>query len=172
MTSTPMPYTIRDAARDDLPAIVAIYNASVPGRLATADTEPVTVASREAWFAEHAQGAYPLWVAETEGVVAGWFSFRPFYGRPAYRQTAEISVYVATDWQRKGVGAVLLEEALRRSPALGLRNLVAFVFGHNTASLALMEHYDFERWGLLPGIAELDGVRRDLVILGRPITAS
>ena len=61
-----MPYTIRDAARDDLPAIVAIYNASIPGRLATADTEPVTVASREAWFAEHAQGAYPLWVAETD----------------------------------------------------------------------------------------------------------
>ena len=47
MTSIPMPYTIRDAARDDLPAIVAIYNASIPGRLATADTEPVTVASRK-----------------------------------------------------------------------------------------------------------------------------
>ena len=40
------------AARDaDLPAIVAIYNAAIPGRQATADTEPVTVKSREAWFA-------------------------------------------------------------------------------------------------------------------------
>ena len=42
--------TLRHAQAADLPEIVAIYNASIPGRMATADTEPVTVASREAWF--------------------------------------------------------------------------------------------------------------------------
>lgn len=44
---------IRHACYADLPAIVAIYNASIPGRQATADTEPVTVAAREAWFHDH-----------------------------------------------------------------------------------------------------------------------
>ncbi len=46
--------TIRDADPADLPAIVAIYNAAIPGRLATADTEPISVASRAAWLAAHA----------------------------------------------------------------------------------------------------------------------
>ncbi len=33
---------IRDAVESDLPGILSIYNAAIPGRLATADTEPVT----------------------------------------------------------------------------------------------------------------------------------
>jgi phosphinothricin acetyltransferase len=46
-----MALLIRHAQKADLPAIVAIYNAAIPGHLATADTEPVTVDSREDWFA-------------------------------------------------------------------------------------------------------------------------
>jgi phosphinothricin acetyltransferase len=45
--------TLRDATEADLPAIVAIYNAAIPGRTATADTDPVTVESRREWFAKH-----------------------------------------------------------------------------------------------------------------------
>jgi len=47
--------TIRDARADDLARIVAIYNEAIPGRRATADTEPVSVDSRRAWFLEHGQ---------------------------------------------------------------------------------------------------------------------
>ncbi|MDB6139126.1 MAG: Phosphinothricin acetyltransferase, partial [Verrucomicrobiaceae bacterium] len=41
---------IRDATAEDLPRIVAIYNAAIPGRLATADTVLVSVESRRPWF--------------------------------------------------------------------------------------------------------------------------
>jgi L-amino acid N-acyltransferase YncA len=75
---------IRDAVTDDLPAIAAIYNAAIPGRLATADTEPVSVTSREPWFAAHGPSTYPLWVVvDVGGAIGGWLSFQPFYGRPA-----------------------------------------------------------------------------------------
>jgi L-amino acid N-acyltransferase YncA len=158
--------TIRDAVARDLAAIVRIYNAAVPGRMATADTEPVTVESRLGWFAEHT-GSRPLWVAVSDDAVAGWLSFQSFYGRPAYRATAEVSVYVARDAQRKGVGRALLSRAIATGPALGLRTLVGFVFGHNAPSLALFEALGFQRWGLLPRVAALDGVERDLVIIGR-----
>jgi phosphinothricin acetyltransferase len=40
------------------------------------------------------------------------------------------------------------------------------VFGHNEASLALFESFGFRRWGDLARVAELDGIERDLVILG------
>lgn len=77
---------IHTAVADDLEPIVSIYNASIPGRLATADLEPVTVAERVAWFERH-DVARPLWVARDEDEVVGWLSFEAFYGRPAYHRT-------------------------------------------------------------------------------------
>jgi L-amino acid N-acyltransferase YncA len=160
---------IRDARQSDLARIVAIYNEAVPGRRATADTEAVTVASRQAWFDEHTPGRRPLWVAERDGVIVGWLSFQSFYGRPAYAATAEVSVYVSTNVQRGGVGGQLLAQALDRAPGLGLATLLAFVFGHNEPSLRLFERHGFERWGHLPRVARLDGIERDLSILGRRV---
>jgi len=75
---------LRDARESDLEAIVGIYNASIPGRLATADTEPVSVDSRRSWFNDRDVARHPLWVYEHQGAVAGWLSFGKFYGRPAY----------------------------------------------------------------------------------------
>jgi len=162
-----MALLIRDATAADLPAIVAIYNAAIPSRLATADTEPVSVESRRAWFAEHSPGRRPIWVAARGETVVGWLSLQSFYGRPAYRATAEVSVYVAPEHQRRGVGRALLARAVAHGPDLGLRTLLAFVFAHNLPSLRLFAAFGFERWGRLPRVAELDGVERDLVILGR-----
>ncbi len=159
--------TIRDATEIDLPAVVAIYNAAIPGRIATADTQPVTVESRRVWFHEHDSNARPLWVALENDVIVGWLSFQSFYGRAAYHATAELSVYVAQDHQRKGIGHALLANAIEQSQRLGLKTLLGFIFGHNDASLRLFEKFGFQRWGVLPRVAELDGVERDLIIVGR-----
>lgn len=161
--------THRDARREDLAPIVEIYNATIPSRMVTADTEPVSVESRVPWFEEHAPGVRPLWVVEVDGRIAGWLSFSSFYGRPAYRRTAELSVYVRDAFRRRGVGAYLLAQALAGSPALGLDTLLGFIFGHNQPSLALFARLGFARWGELPRVAVLDGVERDLVIVGRRV---
>ncbi len=160
--------TLRDATENDLPAIVAIYNASIPSRTATADTEPISIESRRSWFRDHAPEKCPLWVAVDEAVV-GWLSFQSFYGRPAYHATAEISLYVTPAFQRKGIGRELMTRAIERSPQLGLKTLLGFILGHNEASLHLFESFGFQRWGALPRVAELDGIERDLIILGRRI---
>jgi L-amino acid N-acyltransferase YncA len=160
---------IRDAVESDLPAIVGIYNAAIPGRLATADTEPVSVESRIEWFREHTPSRRPLWVMQRDQTIAGWLSFQSFYGRPAYHATAEVSVYVAPAHHHSGIGRHLLTEAIHRSPALGFTTLIGFIFGHNHPSLRLFESLEFQRWGHLPRIAELDGIERDLVIVGRRI---
>ena len=159
--------TIRDAAETDLAAIVEIYNAAIPGRLATADTEPVSVDSRRAWFSEHAPDRRPLWVASLEPPsMAAWLSFQSFYGRPAYNATAEISVYVGPAHHRTGIGTALLAKAIDTAPRLGLKTLVGFIFGHNEPSLRLFSRFGFRPWGTLPRVAELDGIERDLVIVG------
>jgi len=158
---------VRDATERDLPAIVSIYNATIPDRMATADTVQVSIESRVGWFRAHTPAARPIWVADSDGRVAGWLSLQSFYGRPAYHRTAEVSVYVAEGHRHRGLGRQLLGEAVRRGPALGLATLLGFVFGHNQPSLALFELLGFQRWGVLPGVAELHGVERDLVIVGR-----
>ncbi|MDR0269790.1 N-acetyltransferase family protein [Paenibacillus sp.] len=164
-------YTIEDAQPGDLPAIVAIYNSTVAGRKVTADLEPVTVESRQRWLDEHNNHHRPLWVMKSDGETVAWLSFQSFYGRAAYNATAEISIYVSETCRGKGVGGVLLEKAFEVCPRLGIKRLVGFVFGHNDPSLKLLRRYSFEDWGFLPGVAELDGIERDLVIVGKKIEA-
>ena len=159
---------IRDAQPADLPQIVAIYNAAIPGRMATADTQPASLADRQAWFREFDPGRRPLWVfADAADAVRGWLSLRSFYGRPAYHATVEVGVYVAPDAQRGGIATALLAHAQDAAPALGVRTLLGFIFAHTQPSLTLFEHAGFGAWGRLPRVAELDGVERDLIILGR-----
>jgi L-amino acid N-acyltransferase YncA len=157
---------IRDAVEADLPAIIEIYNATVPTRMVTAELEPTTVEARLSWFREHSPGEYPFWVAESGGRVIGWLDFKKFLPRRAYRGTAELSVYVDENFRRRGVGQRLLEEAIARARSLGITALVGLIFGHNEPSLKLFQRFGFERWGFLSAVAQLDGLKRDLVIVG------
>lgn len=160
---------IREANREDLQAIVDIYNETVPTRMVTADLEPVTVESREKWFSEHSPNERPLWVVEQDGHVCAWLSFRSFYGRPAYRHTAEIGIYISEAHRGKGLGKQLLQKAIDECPRLQIKTLLGFIFAHNEPSLRLFSHFGFEKWGHLPNVAELDGVERDLIIVGKRI---
>ncbi|MEB3175834.1 MAG: GNAT family N-acetyltransferase [Cyanobacteriota bacterium] len=161
---------LRPAQPSDLGAIVAIYNSSIPSGQSTADTVPVTVASRATWFAAHEPTTYPLWVLELDCALLGWLGFQPFYGRPAYRFTAELSLYVAPEYQGQGWGKYLLRHALVASPELGLQTLLAFIFACNQRSLNLFQNQGFERWGYLPGAAQFPDHREDLVILGKQVS--
>lgn len=161
-------FVIRDAVRSDLPAIVDIYNSTVPTRMVTADIEPVSVESRESWFAGHSE-LRPLWVVEQAGQVCGWFSFHAFNSRPAYHFTAEISIYLHVDYRGQGLGRLVLARAIEASPQLKIKTLLGLIFGHNLPSLRLLESFGFQKWAHLPQIAELDGIERDLVIVGKRV---
>lgn len=163
-----MKLAFRDATLADLPWIVAVYNSVIPGRMVTADTDPVSVESRVNWLNEH-HANRPLWVVYAGGEKAGWISLQDFYGRPAYNITAEISIYLAESSRGKGLGKLLLQEAVEKSRALGVENILGFIFAHNVPSMKLFEQAGFEQWALMPGIAVLDGVKRSLVIMGKKI---
>ena len=157
---------IRNAVPADLASIVRIYNATIPSRMVTADTEPVAVESRRVWFEQHSASRRPLWVALEDGQMAGWLSFSSFYGRPAYDHTCEISIYLDPQYHRRGMGSALLRRSIEHAPTIGVRTLLGFIFAHNTPSLRLVEKHGFAQWGYLPRVALLDGVERDLAILG------
>ena len=160
---------IRDAIKSDLEAIVAIYNTSIPSKIITADTEPIPVESRLIWFEGHDPKTRPIWVVELDNNVVGWLSFQDFYGRPAYQQTAELSIYISPSYHRRGLGNMLFKNAIDRSPSLGINTLLGFIFNTNKPSLNLFYKNNFEEWGYLPKVARIDGGDRDLIILGRKI---
>jgi phosphinothricin acetyltransferase len=168
-------YVNRLARRDDLPVIVDIYNSTIASREVTADTEPITVQSREAWFNDHTPERRPLWVIHDAGdkrerpEVLGWLSYSNFYGRPAYSGTAEVSIYIAESARGKGLGRYCLELAMAFAPEVKVHTLLGFIFGHNQPSLGLFRKYGFETWANFPRVANLDGIERDLIILGKRV---
>jgi len=160
---------IRDATIEDLPAMVAIYNTIVPSRMVTADLEPVTVESRRAWFEQHSPERRPVWVAVEAGTVIAWVSYSSFHPRAAYAATCELSIYLSPEHRGHGLGSQLLTRCIEHAPSIGVTALVGLIFGHNLPSLRLFEKHGFDRWGFLPRVAILEGIHRDLVIVGRHV---
>ncbi|MDD4514228.1 GNAT family N-acetyltransferase [Massilibacteroides sp.] len=158
----------RIARQEDLVKIVDIYNSTIPSRIVTADTEPVSVESRQGWFEAHQPEKHPLWVMENdENEIIGWASYQPFYGRPAYAATAEISIYLAESARGKGLGKQTLLFCIEKAPEYGIKTLLGFIFEHNKSSMTLFENSGFTLWGKLPRIALLDGQEYNLCILGK-----
>lgn len=162
--------TFNYARLEDLPIIVDIYNSTIPSRMVTADTEPVSINDRLDWFNEHTPHKRPLWVVEYNGKICGWVSLQSFYGRPAYHATAEISIYLHGDFRGKGLGQKILTKIIEECPKLEIDTLLGFIFGHNEPSMRLFSSLGFEKWGHLPEVAKLDGIKRDLIIFGRKLS--
>jgi L-amino acid N-acyltransferase YncA len=138
--------TIRDATREDLPALLEIYNQAVLTSPATFDLEAQTLSQRRKWFSEHG-GSLPLVVAETRGRVIGYASLSKFRSRPGYSKSVEDSIYVHAEFRGAGVGKALLEEIVARAAKLGYHTVIAGIVPPNEASVRLHEGLGFAKVG-------------------------
>jgi L-amino acid N-acyltransferase YncA len=157
------------AQQSDLAKIVSTYNSTVSSRLVTADLEPVSVESKQAWFEAHSPVLRPLWLVIVDGTYAGWMSFNSFYGRPAYNGTVEVSIYLEENARGKGLGKICLQKAFESCVELQIKTLLGFIFDHNEPSLNLFYNMGFEKWAHLPKIANMGDTERGLIILGKRI---
>jgi phosphinothricin acetyltransferase len=140
--------SIREATAADLEAVNAIYNHYVLTCTCTYQTAPTTPEVRRAWFATHG-AQHPITVAEEDGTVVGWGALSPFHTREAYRFTAEVSVYVREDRQRRGIGRKLLADLIERARPLGYHSLIAVIDREQPGSLALHAALGFAEAGRL-----------------------
>jgi phosphinothricin acetyltransferase len=160
-----MDMLIRDATEADLPAIVDLYNQSIPGGWSTADTQPIAVEDRVEWFRKFDPARRPIWVAEVESTVVAVSYLSSFYGgRPAYDATAEVSLYIATAYQRLGIGRRFKRWVIEQCPRLGVTTLLSMHFDHNEATRRINDSLGFRPMGHLTEIAVVQGHKRGLVI--------
>jgi len=158
---------IRLAQPSDLPAINDIYNQAVRQRFCTAHLEPVGLNERERWFGAHHQSHFPVFVIERNSEVVGWVSLGPYReDRQALSHVAEVSYYVDEEARGQGIGSRLLEHAVQVAPEYGFSVLVAILLNRNPASIALLEKFGFKSWGVMPGIALIDGQEADHLYYG------
>jgi L-amino acid N-acyltransferase YncA len=139
---------IRKATAEDIKAITRIYNQAVKNTIATFDIRLKTFKSRETWFKNHS-GRYPVMVAERGGGVAGWASLSKWSDRVAYKNTAEISIYVDKDSQGMGIGNRLISEIIRLAKKKKFHVLIAGIAEGNRISIHLHEKNGFIDTGVL-----------------------
>ena len=165
-------FAVGRASLNDLTAILDIYNQSIAGKQATAQLAPVTSAERVSWFDEHLNDPKrPIYVvtttsADSPAVIVAWGSFSDLYARTAYHISSEVSIYLHRDYHRQGLGRLLIEWMLTQAPSLGIHNVVALIFAHNTPSLTLFRKLGFEQWGYMPKVCDMQGFIADVVMLG------
>ena len=140
--------SIRAASEADLESILEIYNDSVVRTTATFDLQPRSLAAQRVWMADHVP-PHPVIVWQEQGRVLGWASISAYSSRPAYRFTGEISVYVAAEARRRGIGEALLRELISLGCHSELHTLVGLITEENEASIRLAEKTGFVRVGLL-----------------------
>lgn len=169
MTSAENDWTIRTAVKEDLPELTEIYNEAVSAGFQTADTQPFTVQEREKWFAAH-QSNFPVYVILADQQVAGYCSLSSYRnGRAALKFTAEISYYIRSSRQGKGMGYQLLQFTVQQALKLGFKTLIAIVLDRNLPSIRLLEKCGFAQWGALPGVADFNGTECGHLYFGRRI---
>ena len=137
---------VRIAGAGDLSVINDIYNHYVFHSTCTYQEEAEPIEGRREWFARHG-ARHPVTVAEIGGKVVGWGSLLPYHARSAYRNTVENSVYVHHEFQRRGIGSMILRDSIERAREIGFRAIIASIDGDQGASVALHEKFGFEHVG-------------------------
>ena len=119
--------TIRPSQDQDIAAITAIYQHHVLHGTGTFEIEPPSAPEMQTRRIDVLSKGLPYLVMESQGAVIGFAYCNWFKPRPAYRFSAEDSIYLAASAMGKGWGALLLSELLASAQRAGLRKLIAVI---------------------------------------------
>jgi phosphinothricin acetyltransferase len=143
--------TVRAAEETDLGTVCQIINHFIRTTTVNFRTQPQTV---DEWVQDwrRTRKRYPWLVAVHEERVVGIAYSGPWKARDAYDWCAEVTVYVAPDAHRRGIGRALYGRLLPMLDAQGYRTMVGVIGLPNDPSVALHEACGFTHAGTLRGV--------------------
>lgn len=161
---------IRPSRDEDIAAITAIYAHHVLHGTATFELEPPSPADMQARRAEVLARGLPWLVAEDQGQVLGYAYCNWFRPRPAYRFTAEDSIYLAPQASGQGIGRALLTELAAAAERAGMRKMIAVIGDSaNAASIGLHHACGFTPVGVLTSSGWKFNRWLDTVLMEKPL---
>jgi phosphinothricin acetyltransferase len=160
-------FKTRLAELSDAVSLAAIYNEGIEDRVATFETRPRSEEDVRGWF----DGRHPIVVVENDGQVVAFASTSTYRPRDCYDGIAEVSVYVAREFRRRGAGRAALDALIKEAENRGFWKLVSRVFPENKASRELIRSLGFREVGIYERHGQLDGAWRDVVIVERHLLA-
>jgi L-amino acid N-acyltransferase YncA len=141
---------IRSANDADIGAITTIYAHHVLHGTGTFETSPPTQEDMAARRADVLSKGLPYLVIEDATGVLGFAYCNWFKPRPAYRFSAEDSIYLAPHANGRGLGRLLLTELIAQAERIGVRKLIAVIGDSaNTGSIGVHRTCGFAHVGVL-----------------------
>jgi L-amino acid N-acyltransferase YncA len=162
--------TLRSSTDADVPAITAIYGHHVTHGTGTFETTPPTQEDMAARRADVLAKGLPYLVAELEGRVVGFAYCQWFKPRPAYRFSAEDSIYLDPDAAGQRLGNKLLGELARQAEAAGVRKLIAVIGDSgNVRSIGVHRAMGFRHVGTIEACGWKFGRWLDIVLMEKSL---
>lgn len=160
--------TIRPSRDEDVPAITTIYAHHVLHGTGTFETDPPTEGDMATRRADVLSKKLPYLVAEQEGEVLGFAYCNWFKPRPAYRFSAEDSIYLAESARGQGLGTQLLAALTQAAESAGVRKLIAVIGDSaNAGSVGVHRAQGFSHVGVLKNCGWKFGEWRDVVLMDK-----
>ena len=139
------PTTVRVVTPEDAGAVAGIYNHYVLQTVVTFEEEPVTAEEMSRRIDEVKAASLPWFVAERDGAIAGYAYASRWRARSGYRFSSEVTVYLAPEQGRRGIGSALYAELLSALRESGLHAAIGGIALPNDASVALHERFGFKK---------------------------
>ena len=141
---------IRPSLPEDIPSITAIYAHHVLHGTGTFEVTPPTPEDMRARRGDVLSKGLPYLVAVEGDNVLGFAYCNWFKPRPAYRFSAEDSIYLAPEANGQGLGRLLLTELMAQAEKAGVRKLIAVIGDSaNAASIGVHHSVGFDHVGTL-----------------------
>lgn len=166
------PLTIRPSRDEDVAAIAAIYAHHVLSGTGTFETDPPSADDMATRRADVLAKQLPYLVAERDGQVLGFAYCNWFKPRPAYRFSAEDSIYLDDAARGQGVGSQLLAALSQAAEDAGVRKLIAVIGDSaNAGSIGVHRAQGFAHVGVLKDCGWKFGQWRDVVLMEKSLGA-
>lgn len=153
--------TIRIATEADAAAVAAIYAPIVEGTAISFEVDPPSETAMRERISETLR-RFPWLVCERGGRVLGYAYAGAHGRRAAYQWSVDVSVYVAAEARRAGVGRGLYESLLAVLGLQGFVNAYAAISLPNPASVGLHRSVGFEPVCVFESVGYKDGSWHDV----------
>jgi len=161
---------IRPSHPDDIAQITAIYRHHVLHGTGSFETEPPSDQDMAQRRDDVLSKGLPYLVAAEGDRVLGYAYCNWFKPRPAYRFSAEDSIYIAPDAAGNGLGRALMAELMGQAERAGVRKLIAVIGDSaNAGSIGVHRSAGFRHVGILEAAGWKFDRWLDVVLMDRSL---